>query len=171
MLGFDNGAKKVREWADLNTSDLSVNYLVNKSTLGKLFYMENAVKNGTSLEEIKQNYNNLSVSELTNNKYYEDNSALGEYADQTVNLVGYTAGLALGSWTLGGASSISVNIGKHTIELPTLAIAGGTAGKLQEVNSKGDNVTELERWSAAISGGLIEGTTEGIWRSIRCWWK
>ena len=115
---------------------------------------------------------------------YEKSSALGYYADKTAELVGYTLGLAYGggaltkatgtagagittkagTTALGGSISggnIGVTIAGKTLNLPTLAIIGGASSGLQEANSK-EGVTEAERWTKALSGGVIEGVTEGL---------
>lgn len=110
---------------------------------------------------------------------YEKSSISGEMADQVVELVGYTLGLATGGQALSGATGtkaigsaklgmnlnggqIGIRLAGKTLNLPTLAITGGMAGGLQEANSKGENVTEVERWGKAFSSGIIEGITEGI---------
>lgn len=115
---------------------------------------------------------------------YEKNSLSGYYADKTAELVGYTLGLAYGggalskatgtagagittkagTTALGGSISggnIGVTIAGKTLNLPTLAILGGVSSGLQEANSK-EGVTEAERWTKSLSGGAIEGITEGL---------
>lgn len=156
IIGLDDAAKGTREWANKNYSEKIGNAVANLTPVGALHNLINGKWNS-----------------------FEDSSILGETSDKIVNLVGYTGGLALGGHVLGtvggttaagsarlgveaNLGNIAVNIGNHVLNLPTLAIAGGMAGGLAEANAKGENVTELERWSKAISGGAIEGITEGL---------
>ncbi len=115
---------------------------------------------------------------------YEKSSVFGEYADKTSELVGYSLSLLLtggaltkatgtvakglttkaGTTALGASASggnIGLTVAGTTLNIPTLAVVGGMAGGLEEANSK-EGVTELERWSKALSSGAWEGISEGI---------
>ncbi len=190
-LGFKEAAKKTRDWANKNDNEEAANKIVNKSPIGFLYnlvngtlpeYLENETTTGKSVKKIMglmgADKVQLSKNNLDNSAFEKD-SVLGETSDKIANLVGYTGMLAvgghalssigkavtIGSSTLGVSAdfgNVAINMGGHVLNLPTLAIAGGMAGGLQEANLKGDDVIEKERWAKAISGGTIEGITEGI---------
>ena len=43
----------------------------------------------------------------------------------------------------------------HVLNMPTLSVISGMSSGLAEANSKGDEVTEKERWvKALLSGGM-----------------
>lgn len=140
-------------------------------------------KNKSIKENIKSIPSQVFSNDLKNNDYEKD-SISGYYADKTTELVGYTLGMVLGTKGLDKAvtgGSIGLNTAKgttaigaglkggnitatvagKTLKLPILAVTGGMSSGLQEANSK-ENVTETERWSKALSSGLIEGVTEGL---------
>ena len=146
LIGNKEGAKTTREWANKNYSEKIGNAVANASPIGVLY---NAINGSLSWD-------------FANNESFEEGSVLGETSDQVVNLVGYTVGLAVGTKGLGSAGNIGVKVGSKTLNLPTLAVVGGTSGGLSEANAKGDDVTEIERWTKGISSGLIEGVTEGL---------
>ena len=145
FAGNKEGARKTRDWANINYSEKIGNVAANSLPIGALYNLLNGTLDS-----------NLEKAD------FEKGSILGETSDKISNLIGYTAGLALGTGVLGGAGNISVAVGNTTLNLPTLAVVGGAAGGLREADSKGENVTEGERWGKAISGGLIEGFTEGL---------
>ena len=135
-------------------------------------------KNKSFEENSKSILNKIYNTDNTEEEKYEKSSLLGEYPDQLNQLIGYTVGLStygnilsnttrtasIGNSSLGAtanAGNIGINIGGHTLNIPTLAVAGGMKEGLQEANSK-ENVSETERWSKAFSGGIIEGITEGL---------
>lgn len=140
--------------------------------------------NGKSLIENISSINKQLLSGENINNDYEKSSLSGYYADKTTELVGYTLGMIFGTKGLdkaitGGSAAINTakgttaigagikggnitaTVAGKTLNLPILAITGGMSSGLQEANSKED-VTEAERWSKALSSGLIEGTTEGL---------
>lgn len=185
LTGHEEASKKTREWA--NKDVIKEEAESNPYTPVKAFY-NFASGNGTywenmqrqQLQKIKEkqdegkelsSYEKNQLDLLgklypeTDNKTpknYKDESMLGETSGQVAELIGYTGGLAVGTQLLGGAGNIPVAIGNTTLNLPTLAVVGGASGGLKEADSKGENVSEIERWSKAITGGLIEGTTEGL---------
>lgn len=129
-------------------------------------------------ENVGNAFNKIFNNDDTSNiEGYEKSSVLGEYPDKLNQLIGYGTGLSmygnalgnLGTLNIGGKSlgasanlgNIGVNIAGHTLNLPTLAFAGGAAEGLQDANSK-ENVREFERWSKALSSGFIEQITEGF---------
>lgn len=143
-------------------------------------------KDKSVVENIKTNYKNLYTDKGDPVKVaddYEKSSLMGEYAEKVTELVGYGLSLAYGGAQLSGASktasvgtstfgatanagNIGINIAGKTLNIPTLALAGGMAGGLEEANSKED-VTELERWTKALSSGAIEGITEGMFGMLK----
>ncbi|MBR0428244.1 MAG: hypothetical protein IJK18_08625 [Clostridia bacterium] len=185
LTGHEEASKKTREWADKDV--IKEEAESNPYTPVKAFY-NFASGNGTywenmqrqQLQKIKEKQdegkelssyekNQLDLlgklyPEIDNKtpKNYKDESMLGETSGQVAELIGYTGGLAVGTQLLGGAGNIPVAIGNTTLNLPTLAVVGGASGGLKEADSKRENVSEIERWSKAITGGLIEGTTEGL---------
>ena len=167
-LFSDKTANKMRSFADRDLSERASNFVANISPAGVLY---NTVS-GKPENILDPDAN-----------YFEESSLGGYYTDKTSELVGYTLGLIFGGKSLGktktlskgittkagttalggslNAGNIGLTIAGKTLNIPTLAVAGGMASGLEEANSKED-VTELERWSKATSSGLIEGITEGI---------
>ena len=190
ILGFDEAAKKTREFANKDITENVTSSIINASPIGMLYNIVNGEPgkifnpaeieydpNKDILENLGAGYSKLFLEE--SEQSYDYSSVSGQYPDQIAELVGYTLGLSQGGQSLTnstgvknignskiGASlsggNIGLTLGGRTINLPTLAIAGGASGGLQEANEKGDNVTEVERWSKAFSGGIVEGITEGI---------
>ena len=153
IFGNKEGAQATREWANTNYSEKLSNYGTNTSVVGALYN----ISKGTS---------ELNPFENTT---FEEGSVSGETTDQVVNLVGYTAGMWAGGKLLnaiGVGADVSVNIGSHVLNLPKLAITGGMSSGLAEANAKGENVSELERWGKAITGGLTEGASEGLFGTL-----
>lgn len=190
ILGFKDAAKKTRDFADKNITQNVTSKVANASTVGMLYNLVNGTPEkifnpaGIAYDEDKNIVENYAsgVNQFINNteeeQGYENSSVLGTNSDQVVELIGYTLGLSgiggslsaktgtktIGSSKLGAnlsGGNIGLRLGGKTLNLPTLAIAGGMAGGLQEANSK-PNTSELERWTKALSGGVIEGFTEGI---------
>ena len=165
VLGLDEEAKKTREFANIDASGHLAKGLVSMSVLGQLNYLLNGEYDKIGI------YSNKSLGELFSNNYiydssWEKNSLIGTVGDSATRMIGYSAGLAITGNVFGASSSFTATVGGHTLELPKLAVAGGMANKLTEMNLKGDSVTELERWSSAISAGVIEGTTEGMFEAL-----
>lgn len=190
LLGFKDAAKKTRNFADKNITQNLTSKISNASTVGMLYNLVNGTPGKIfNPAEISYNKNKNIVENYISGlgkmyteegdlQSYENSSVLGEYPDQVIELVGYTLGLSgignsltakTGTKTIGtsklGANlsggNIGLKLGGKTLNLPTLAIAGGAAGGLQEANSK-ENVSELERWTKGFTSGAIEGITEGI---------
>ena len=190
ILGFKDAAKKTRDFADKNITQNVTSKVANASTVGMLYNLVNGTPEkifnpaGITYDKDKNIVENYAsgVNQFINNtgeeQGYENSSVLGTNSDQVVELIGYTLGLSgiggslsaktgtktIGSSKLGAnlsGGNIGLRLGGKTLNLPTLAIAGGMAGGLQEANSK-PNTSELERWTKALSGGVIEGFTEGI---------
>jgi predicted nucleotidyltransferase len=171
LTGHEEASKKTREWADKDVikevaeSDQYTpvkafyNFASGNEPYWNQFIKTHYFKDG---KEVTLLGNEISNEEPKKDHNYKDESMLGETSGQVAELVGYTGGLAAGTYLLGGAGNISVAIGNTTLNLPTLAVVGGASGGLKEADSKGENVSEVERWSKAITGGLIEGTTEGL---------
>lgn len=191
VLGFKDAAKKTRDFADKNITQNVTSKIANATTIGMLYNIVNGTPekifnpvgiNYDTNKSVVENYTSglgqTFLEESTEQNGYENSSVLGTNSDQVVELIGYTLGLsgignsltaktgtkAIGTSKLGAnlsGGNIGLRLGGKTLNLPTLAIAGGAAGSLQEANSK-ENVSELERWTKAFSGGVIEGFTEGI---------
>ena len=190
ILGFKDAAKKTRNFADKNITQNVTSKVANASTVGMLYNLVNGtpekVINPAGItydkdKNIVENYAsglNQFINETGEEQGYENSSVLGTNTDQVVELFGYTLGLSgiggslsaktgtktIGSSKLGAnlsGGNIGLRLGGKTLNLPTLAIAGGMAGGLQEANSK-PNVSEVERWTKAFISGGVEGTTEGI---------
>ena len=190
ILGFKDAAKKTRDFADKNITQNVTSKVANASTVGMLYNLVNVTPEkifnpaGIAYDEDKNIVENYAsgVNQFINNteeeQGYENSSVLGTNSDQVVELIGYTLGLSgiggslsaktgtktIGSSKLGAnlsGGNIGLRLGGKTLNLPTLAIAGGMAGGLQEANSK-ENASELERWTKGIISGLTEGVTEGI---------
>jgi hypothetical protein len=190
ILGFKDAAEKTRNFADKNITQNVTSKVANASTVGMLYNLVNGtpekVINPAGItydkdKNIVENYAsglNQFINETGEKQGYENSSVLGTNTDQVVELFGYTLGLSgiggslsaktgtktIGSSKLGAnlsGGNIGLRLGGKTLNLPTLAIAGGMAGGLQEANSK-PNVSEVERWTKAFISGGVEGTTEGI---------
>ena len=190
ILGFDEAAKGSRDFANKDLSQNISGTIANATPIGMLYNLVNGtpekIFNPAEIEydtnkNLFENYTSgLQKAWLTEStENYENSSISGEMTDQVVELVGYTLGLATGGQALSGATGtkaigsaklgmnlnggqIGIRLAGKTLNLPTLAMIGGMAGGLQEANSKGENVTELERWGKGISSGIIESFTEGI---------
>lgn len=186
LTGNEEASKKTRDWADRDVIKESIESDSYSSPIGAFYnfskgngtYWTNLLRKETQDIREKQNDGKeLSPYEKkqlelfgkiypeTDNKAsanYKDDSIMGETTGQIAELIGYTGGLATGTLLLGNAGNVPVSIGNTTLNLPTLAVVGGAAGGLKEADSKGENVSEVERWTKAITGGLIEGTTEGL---------
>ncbi len=189
IIGNTEGAKRTREFANKDLSTTISSKIANATPVGALYNIVNGTperifnpagvqydKNKSFLENmqgmVKKTY-------LTDEKQdYESSSVLGGQMDKLFNLTGYALNLAvvgsglsnatgtkvIGSSKLGmslSGGNIGINIGGHTLNLPTLSIAGGMAGGLEESNSK-ENVSETERWSKALFSGFNEAFTEGL---------
>lgn len=190
ILGFKDAAKKTRNFADKNITQNVTSKVANASTVGMLYNLVNGTPEkiinpaGITYDKDKnivENYAsglNQFINETGEEQGYENSSVLGTNTDQVVELFGYTLGLSgiggslssktgtktIGSSKLGAnlsGGNIGLRLGGKTLNLPTLAIAGGMAGGLQEANSK-SNVSEVERWTKGFTSGLTEGVTEGI---------
>lgn len=190
ILGFKDAAKKTRNFADKNITQNVTSEVANASTVGILYNLVNGTPEkiinpaGITYDKDKnivENYAsglNQFINETGEEQGYENSSVLGTNTDQVIELIGYTLGLSgiggslsaktgtktIGSSKLGAnlsGGNIGLRLGGKTLNLPTLAIAGGMAGGLQEANSK-PNVSEVERWTKGFTSGLTEGVTEGI---------
>lgn len=190
ILGFKDAAKKTRNFADKNITQNVSSKVANASTVGMLYNLVNGTPEkiinpaGITYDKDKnivENYAsglNQFINETGEEQGYENSSVLGTNTDQVIELIGYTLGLSgiggslsaktgtktIGSSKLGAnlsGGNIGLRLGGKTLNLPTLAIAGGMAGGLQEANSK-PNVSEVERWTKGFTSGLTEGVTEGI---------
>lgn len=190
ILGFKDAAKKTRNFADKNITQNVTSKVANASTVGMLYNLVNGTPEkiinpaGITYDKDKnivENYAsglNQFINETGEEQGYENSSVLGNNTDRLVELFGYTLGLSgiggslsaktgtktIGSSKLGAnlsGGNIGLRLGGKTLNLPTLAIAGGMAGGLQEANSK-LNASEVERWTKAFISGGVEGTTEGI---------
>lgn len=190
ILGFKDAAKKTRNFADKNITQNVTSKVANASTVGMLYNLVNGTPEkiinpaGITYDKDKnivENYAsglNQFINETGEEQGYENSSVLGTNTDQVIELIGYTLGLSgiggslsaktgtktIGSSKLGAnlsGGNIGLRLGGKTLNLPTLAIAGGMAGGLQEANSK-PNVSEVERWTKGFTSGLTEGVTEGI---------
>ena len=190
ILGFKDAAKKTRNFADKSITQNVTSEVANASTVGILYNLVNGTPEkiinpaGITYDKDKnivENYAsglNQFINETGEEQGYENSSVLGTNTDQVIELIGYTLGLSgiggslsaktgtktIGSSKLGAnlsGGNIGLRLGGKTLNLPTLAIAGGMAGGLQEANSK-PNVSEVERWTKGFTSGLTEGVTEGI---------
>lgn len=191
-LGLKNTAENMRKFADKDLSENISRASANISPTGMVYNIVNGTpenimnpsgvkwdKNKSLVKNYTSNFSKVFTGEVEDKqKAYEKSSISGKYIDKTSELVGYSLGLMYGGQALSGASgtasigtktigasanagNIGLNFAGKTLNIPTLALAGGMSGALQEANSK-EGVTELERWSKALSGGLIEGATEGM---------
>lgn len=190
IAGKKDTAEKIRDFADFNLSKTYSERVANITPQGILYNAVNGdfekVINPTGiewdkdkniLENYKDNFSNIWLDD-TKEENYEKSSVSGQYADEVARLVGYSLALMWGGGALSGATktanigtktagitanagNIGLRLAGKTLNVPTLAIAGGMSGGLQEANSKED-VTEIERWTKGVSSGLIEGVTEGL---------
>lgn len=92
----------------------------------------------------------------------KEGSVAGETTDKLANLVGYTGSLALGGGALGSAGNVSVKVGNAVLNMPTLAITTATAQSLNEGYSSNPDASNVAQWSRALTSGLVEGATEGL---------
>ena len=189
LFGNEEAAEKIRDFANVNLSKTMSERMANNNATGILYNAINGDfekiinpagiewdKDKSLAENYTSNFEKAWLDESRKEKY-EESSVSGQYADEVTKLVGYTLGLMYGGGALSkgkaakvgttkyglsaNAGNIGITLGGRTLNVPTLAIAGGMSSGLQEANSKED-VTELERWTKGISSGLIEGITEGM---------
>lgn len=192
LLGFKEAAKGTREFANRDLSEKWSSIVANVNPIGMLFNLVNGTadkifnpagikldKNKNIIENYSNNFSKAWLEEDNEKQNYEKASIFGDYADKTANLIGYTLGMKLGTdalneltgtKTIGSSKlgtsfsggNIGLKLGGHTLNLSTLALTGGMAEGLQEANSKGENVSEAERWIKSFSSGTIESFTEGF---------
>ena len=158
-----------------NVNPFGVAYNIAKGTPNKIFNpAEIAIDfNKNPIENYKEGFNKAYIVDKDEEETSKS-SILGDTSQQGVRMIGYSLGNVIlgqnstdmtGTAKLGKISAsggnIGLQIGKHTLNLPTLSIAGGMAGGLEEANST-ENVTEAQRWTKAILGGITEGFSEGM---------
>lgn len=132
----------------------------------KNYITEKRYENGDSLRDFVTQNTLWDLSGMNNiqdrvNEY----SIAGDKTDETFKQIGYSAGMVAGGQALSGIglnSEIGVSVAGKTLNIPTLAVIGGTAGNLNEVNSNEKDSNNIQRWLKALGGGAIEGTTEGM---------
>ena len=191
IFGQKETAENIRDFADLNLSKNLSKVAGNVNPTGMLYNaisgdFEKIINPGdvewdkdkNIVENYKDNFSRIWLDENKAEENYEKSSISGHYADEVTKLVGYSLALMYGGGALSGATktanigtktagitanagNIGLRLAGKTLNVPTLAIAGGMSSGLQEANSKED-VTELERWTKGVSSGLIEGLTEGM---------
>lgn len=191
IFGQKETAENIRDFADLNLSKNLSKVAGNVNPTGMLYNAINGDfekiinpgdvewdKDKNIVENYKDNFSRIWLDENKAEENYEKSSISGHYADEVTKLVGYSLALMYGGGALSGATktanigtktagitanagNIGLRLAGKTLNVPTLAIAGGMSSGLQEANSKED-VTELERWTKGVSSGLIEGLTEGM---------
>lgn len=183
FIKSDELANDIRDFANVDLSNNISSRIANATPVGMLYNIVNGtpekIFNPAEIEyDTNKNFIENAKSAATKayltepNEDYEKSSVSGELGDQVVELVGYTLGLSTGGQALSGLTgtkaigtaklganlnggNIGIRLAGKTLNLPTLAITGGMAGGLEEANSKGENVSEVERWSKAFSGGII----------------
>lgn len=190
-LGFKDAEKSIRDFANRDQSVEWSRNITNSQPVGIVHNILNGTpeniinptgyewdKDKNLIENLTTAAKNNIAGKNTPDTSYEKSSISGEYVDKVTELVGYSLslmyggqalsslgkGASVGSSTLGvsaNAGNIGITVGGKTLNIPTLALAGGMAGGLEEANSK-EGVTELERWTKALSSGAIEGITEGL---------
>lgn len=189
-LGFNEAANRTREFANQNLSANISEKIANATTPGVLYNIINGTpqkifnpaeieydKNKNFIENYKEGFKKAYLTK-SNEQEYEHSSASGEITDEIVNLIAsnisksgiskkmenLTGTKEIGNSKLGATingGNIGITISGRTLNLPTFAFAGGMASGLQEANEK-ENISEIERWTKGISGGIIESTTEGL---------
>lgn len=189
-LGFNEVANRTREFANQNLSANISEKIANATTPGVLYNIINGTpqkifnpaeieydKNKNFIENYKEGFKKAYLTK-SNEQEYEHSSASGEITDEIVSLIAsnisksgiskkmenLTGTKEIGNSKLGATidgGNIGITISGRTLNLPTFAFAGGMASGLQEANEK-ENISEIERWTKGISGGIIESTTEGL---------
>lgn len=189
-LGFNEVANRTREFANQNLSANISEKIANATTPGVLYNIMNGTpqkifnpaeieydKNKNFIENYKEGFKKAYLTK-SNEQEYEHSSASGEITDEIVSLIAsnisksgiskkmenLTGTKEIGNSKLGATidgGNIGITISGRTLNLPTFAFAGGMASGLQEANEK-ENISEIERWTKGISGGIIESTTEGL---------
>lgn len=189
-LGFNEAANRTREFANQNLSANISEKIANTTTPGVLYNIINGTpqkifnpaeieynKNKNFIENYKEGFKKAYLTK-SNEQEYEHSSASGEITDEIVSLIAsnisksgiskkmenLTGTKEIGNSKLGATidgGNIGITISGRTLNLPTFAFAGGMASGLQEANEK-ENISEIERWTKGISGGIIESTTEGL---------
>lgn len=189
-LGFNEAANRTREFANQNLSANISEKIANATTPGVLYNIINGTpqkifnpaeieydKNKNFIENYKEGFKKAYLTK-SNEQEYEHSSASGEITDEIVSLIAsnisksgiskkmenLTGTKEIGNSKLGATingGNIGITISGRTLNLPTFAFAGGMASGLQEANEK-ENISEIERWTKGISGGIIESTTEGL---------
>lgn len=189
-LGFNEAANRTREFANQNLSANISEKIANATTPGVLYNIINGTpqkifnpaeieydKNKNFIENYKEGFKKAYLTK-SNKQEYEHSSASGEITDEIVSLIAsnisksgiskkmenLTGTKEIGNSKLGATingGNIGITISGRTLNLPTFAFAGGMASGLQEANEK-ENISEIERWTKGISGGIIESTTEGL---------
>ena len=189
-LGFNEAANRTREFANQNLSANISEKIANATTPGVLYNIINGTpqkifnpaeieydKNKNFIENYKEGFKKAYLTR-SNEQEYEHSSASGEITDEIVSLIAsnisksgiskkmenLTGTKEIGNSKLGATingGNIGITISGRTLNLPTFAFAGGMASGLQEANEK-ENISEIERWTKGISGGIIESTTEGL---------
>lgn len=142
IFGFDENAKKTRNFADYSISNTFTD------VMNDIFKIDDVSLLGETTDNIFNTVGYVGAM---------------WYGGALLSGIGKTA--SIGTANLGASANlgnISLKMAGHTLNLPTLAYFGGASSKLAEANAKGDSVTELERWSSATFGGTIEMITEGI---------
>lgn len=193
-LGFNEAANRTREFANQNLSANISEKIANATTPGVLYNIINGTpqkifnpaeieydKNKNFIENYKEGFKKAYLTK-SNEQEYEHSSASGEITDEIVNLIAsnisksgiskkmenLTGTKEIGNSKLGATingGNIGITISGRTLNLPTFAFAGGMASGLQEANEK-ENISEIERWTKGISGGIIESTTEGLFELL-----
>lgn len=189
-LGFNEAANRTREFANQNLSANISEKIANATTPGVLYNIINGTpqkifnpaeieydKNKNFIENYKEGFKKAYLTK-SKEQEYEHSSASGEITDEIVSLIAsnisksgiskkmenLTGTKEIGNSKLGATingGNIGITISGRTLNLPTFAFAGGMASGLQEANEK-ENISEIERWTKGISGGIIESTTEGL---------
>lgn len=189
-LGFNEAANRTREFANQNLSANISEKIANATTPGVLYNIINGTpqkifnpaeieydKNKNFIENYKEGFKKAYLTK-SNEQEYEHSSASGEITDEIVSLIAsnisksgiskkmenLTGTKEIGNSKLGATingGNIGITISGRTLNLPTFAFTGGMASGLQEANEK-ENISEIERWTKGISGGIIESTTEGL---------
>lgn len=189
-LGFNEAANRTREFANQNLSANISEKIANATTPGVLYNIINGTpqkifnpagieydKNKNFIENYKDGFKKAYLTK-SDEQEYEHSSASGEITDEIVSLIAsnisksgiskkmenLTGTKEIGNSKLGATingGNIGITISGRTLNLPTFAFAGGMASGLQEANEK-ENISEIERWTKGISGGIIESTTEGL---------
>lgn len=143
FFGYKDAARKTRDFANQNIFE----------NMFKDEYMENASVFGDTSDKIANSIGNIAALA------YGGKVLTSATGVSNIGVAGKTGNTAIGASLSGG--NIGLTISGKTLNLPTLAIASGASSGLKDANLR-ENVNEAERWIKALSSGLIEGTTEGI---------